>query len=489
MPFPNEHAARLKSPGQFDEFRRTKGREAVLPGAGLVDVPSSMAIIWAKKEDDEEFQAQSLRFPIKSWTESEARDWLKDNKVKVLEFEPAEEEKSMSIKSLVEMPLEKFYEWSKDRPDHERAQGGTEILLAEDRVRVNKASGSTGIVHEFKQLSEKEISKLIKDANIPFRKELVSRTIPFWASDERVDRHGDIVRQKWDLTTYKSNPVIQFSHDWVGPPIGNSIQQEILERVDKIADYKGPALQMLNLFMDDEADPTGVSDSIFRMIKAGFLRSSSVGFYPKKVTRVEDADERAELGLGNWGVIFEENELIELSPTPIPANAGAVAILNHIRPDLKAGDLQAILEMSRIAIGRGKGDASAWRKEQGRWRAIWKRFFPSFEMEEHKDLDVPIEFRTVEHKEDITKVSLADVKASIDSLTTKVEEFTSSSIEKIASLTSQVEEIREGLDDLALDKEVERIQDDDETNNSMAAISECTLVELNNLTKSALGKK
>lgn len=89
MPYPNEHAARLKDPGQFDEFRRTAGS-----GAGRVQgvkVPRSIDVIWGKKKGQAGVVAQALRFPVSRWTVEEARAWLKANDISFIEFEPAKE--------------------------------------------------------------------------------------------------------------------------------------------------------------------------------------------------------------------------------------------------------------------------------------------------------------------------------------------------------------------------------------------------------------
>jgi len=107
MPYPNEHSARLHEPGKFKDkpdwskagkFRRTKGGNAVLPGAGMTKVPATIGIIWGqlKTQKGRESTAQALRFPIKDWTEAQARKWLKDNKVKYIKFEPAEPAKEES---------------------------------------------------------------------------------------------------------------------------------------------------------------------------------------------------------------------------------------------------------------------------------------------------------------------------------------------------------------------------------------------------------
>jgi hypothetical protein len=83
-PYPNEHAARLIQPDKFDRFRRTKG--------GTVQgkkVPKTISVIWGHLKDSDEWAAQALRFPKKSWTAAQAKKWLKDNGIKYISFEPA----------------------------------------------------------------------------------------------------------------------------------------------------------------------------------------------------------------------------------------------------------------------------------------------------------------------------------------------------------------------------------------------------------------
>jgi hypothetical protein len=79
-PYPNEHAARIKEPGQFDSFRR-KNNEF---GDGI-------HVIYGIK--DEESEVQSIRFNKNKFTVVEAKKWLKDNNWKYISFEPASEEK------------------------------------------------------------------------------------------------------------------------------------------------------------------------------------------------------------------------------------------------------------------------------------------------------------------------------------------------------------------------------------------------------------
>lgn len=90
-PFPNEHAARLKNPKDFDPdtFRRTKGGTIF----GSKKVPTTISIIWGKLKGaaaPEDFPIpQSLRFPTKDWTVDQAKTWLKDNNIKFILFEKA----------------------------------------------------------------------------------------------------------------------------------------------------------------------------------------------------------------------------------------------------------------------------------------------------------------------------------------------------------------------------------------------------------------
>ncbi|MCK4960822.1 MAG: hypothetical protein KAT00_15520 [Planctomycetes bacterium] len=91
MPYPNEHAARLLSPGtEHIRIRRTKGS-----GAGTVQgakIPGTVDVIWyvVRGSGGEMVpRAQALRFPTRNWTAEQAKSWLGKNNIKVMLFEPA----------------------------------------------------------------------------------------------------------------------------------------------------------------------------------------------------------------------------------------------------------------------------------------------------------------------------------------------------------------------------------------------------------------
>lgn len=82
MPFPNEHAARIKAPGQYKRFRRKNDA-----GGDGVDF-----IYGIKDKDGKEVtEVQAIRFDKDKFTVAEAKKWLKDHDYTPLSFEPAED--------------------------------------------------------------------------------------------------------------------------------------------------------------------------------------------------------------------------------------------------------------------------------------------------------------------------------------------------------------------------------------------------------------
>ena len=147
------------------------------------------------------------------------------------------------------------------------------------------------------------------------------RVLAWRMSDERVDRHGDIVRQNFDWSDFDKNPVLLNCHDWGSKGlIGNIIFHETVRVVED--GYSGPATNGLCLFA-----PMGVdaeADRLYRLARANLARAGSIGFFPSIIIYIQDEAERTELGLGRWGVIYDKSSMAEFSLCPIPANAGAL---------------------------------------------------------------------------------------------------------------------------------------------------------------------
>lgn len=116
------------------------------------------------------------------------------------------------------------------------------------------------------------------------------------ASDDKEDRHGDIVLQEWDLKYFKKNPVLIDSHNY------SSITHIIgtLENV-RVEDNK-----LKGELKFSKANPKGQLAK--EMVDEGTLRAGSVGFMPQEFS--------------SEGKILK-SELLEYSMVSVPANPRA----------------------------------------------------------------------------------------------------------------------------------------------------------------------
>ena len=133
-----------------------------------------------------------------------------------------------------------------------------------------------------------------------------SRRCTFKVSSGAVDRDRDVINQAgWRLDNYLKNPVVLWGHQYGMPPIA-TCKSLGLQGGDLLADAD---------FFDEKTYP--FADTIYKIVKAGGLRASSVGFKPLKYNY------NAERG----GVDIEEAELLEWSVVSVPANPEALVQL------------------------------------------------------------------------------------------------------------------------------------------------------------------
>ena len=129
--------------------------------------------------------------------------------------------------------------------------------------------------------------------------------LTFVASTGAVDRHGDTVAPEgWRLDAYRENPVVLWAHDYRRPAIG---------RTQSVWRDGGALLARL------EFAPTEFAREVEGLYRQGYQQGVSVGFRPLRFEERRDARTGAFLGIR-----FLEQELLEISAVPVPANRGAL---------------------------------------------------------------------------------------------------------------------------------------------------------------------
>lgn len=266
-------------------------------------------------------------------------------------------------------------EFQKANANVQLALTHTTLRETDDGMAVQKRSAQMGTSDELKDLTPEAIKTLAVKAGVEWRDDYSGRVKNYWASDARVDRHGDIVEQSWLFDDFVENPLLLSGHEWHKPPIGAVIEQGVKQRDSK--KYTGPALALACLFAAQ--DTYAWADTCFRLVKAGFMRTGSVGMYPGEIIYVENEDERKKLGLGRWGVIMRNNSLVEFSAVTVPANVGA-----HLRSvDLKSaktavqpGDISILREIVRLGMRDQHRSTKAWRDTDVELRDFWAVLHP-----------------------------------------------------------------------------------------------------------------
>ena len=132
------------------------------------------------------------------------------------------------------------------------------------------------------------------------------RTLQFVVSTADVDRDRDTINADgWDLANYLKNPVVLWAHDYSALPVAKALRAFVEDGVLKADDQ----------FADADLYP--FADTVYRMYKEGYLNAVSVGFLPTKWMWVEEDDRP-------FGVDFQEQEMLEHSAVPVPANPNAL---------------------------------------------------------------------------------------------------------------------------------------------------------------------
>jgi hypothetical protein len=121
--------------------------------------------------------------------------------------------------------------------------------------------------------------------------------------------HDTVAVEGWKLDNFAKNPVVLWAHDYERPPVARS----------------GPVVPENGRLMAKDVDfvPREVSEfawSVGEMYRLGFLSAVSVGFRPRSY----------KLNAETGGVDFQEQELLEFSAVPVPANPEALVAAKSV---------------------------------------------------------------------------------------------------------------------------------------------------------------
>jgi HK97 family phage prohead protease len=140
------------------------------------------------------------------------------------------------------------------------------------------------------------------------------RTAHFIASDESVDRYGDVVMADgWDLKNYKRNPILLWMHDYTAP-IGNATVTVEDGRLMARAKFAAKGL-------------SAIADQCWALVKDKVLRAVSVGF---QVEGADDYEPIIDKNGRQTGVRYLRQELLELSLVAVPANPNALSVARSL---------------------------------------------------------------------------------------------------------------------------------------------------------------
>ena len=133
-----------------------------------------------------------------------------------------------------------------------------------------------------------------------------TKTVTFRISDNKPDRMGEIVDQKsWVFKSYMKNPIVLWGHDPSEP-------ENVLGTAATLSVADNGAHTDADITFDTSINPK--AELVFNQIKAGTLKTVSVGFINHSEEYKDDIP------------VLKDNELLEISVVPIPANPRAIAL-------------------------------------------------------------------------------------------------------------------------------------------------------------------
>lgn len=179
--------------------------------------------------------------------------------------------------------------------------------------------------------AKQELSDLVvcKTLGAEIKAEGDSRIVQFTISTPDVDRDNDTINVNgWDLGNFTKGGVVLWAHDASQLPVAKPLSTWVEQG----------ALKSRAEFPTRDLYPFGAT--VYEMLKAGYLKSTSVGFMPQEWTYDES----------RGGLNFAKAELLEYSVVPVPSNPNAL-----LEARSKGIDLTPMVEWASKILDNEKG--------------------------------------------------------------------------------------------------------------------------------------
>lgn len=261
-----------------------------------------------------------------------------------------------------------------------------------------------------------------------------------------LDRMGDSISQDgWDLTSYKSNPVILWGHNVKEerPPIGKALKVWL--------EGKQERSKKLMFQVKFDLQDTFAAE-VFRKIKDGFINTVSVGFLPSEWEDIEPSNP--------WGGRrYTKQELLELSFVPVPANPEAVVALRSLGETdkrfepIEEKDAFPIIEDEKLTDEEENKEVIEENNEETSEEEIL------LDTETPKDIstDTPIEDSSVEENQEISEKDATDEVVTPED--PKIDEPQADTAEKDEEIALDEEKETEAITEVTEEEKIEEKED------------------------------
>ena len=284
-PYPNEHAARIKDPAQYDSFAREND-----------ELGNGIDAIYGIKEGVSEIQ--SIRFDSSKYTPEQAKDWLDEHDFEYIKFEDAIEERQTSFDS-------------QESEKHPLLTNEEEKSMnKEDRHILNVSETDDKVIVEFAKHEdvvegdEVEITDEVSMTESDEERKVIDMPMKYRTIDLFRDSHIDEEKRMVRVGVSSEEPVERsFGMEVLGHSAGDINMEFIASgRAPLLLDHDmTKQIGVIEEFKLDETakrtiavvrfGKSALAREVFEDVKDGIRMNISVGYRIDKLERYEHKDE------------------------------------------------------------------------------------------------------------------------------------------------------------------------------------------------------